>query len=73
VGLTLAHQHLGQLNPQMRSAVLANARSRVVFQLAADDARVFTADSPLDPEDFRSLGAFEAYAQLVADDACSPG
>jgi type IV secretory pathway TraG/TraD family ATPase VirD4 len=72
VGLTLAHQHLGQLNPQMRSAVLANARSRVVFQLAADDARVFTADSQLDPEDFRSLGAFEAYAQLVADDAVQP-
>ena len=27
VGLTLAHQHLAQLRPQMRSAVLANARS----------------------------------------------
>jgi hypothetical protein len=72
VGLTLAHQHLGQLNPQMRSAVLANARSRVVFQLAADDARVFAADSQLDPDDFHSLGAFEAYAQIVADDAVQP-
>ncbi len=73
VGLTLAHQHLGQLGPRMRSAVLANARSRVVFQLAADDARVFTADSHLEPEDFRSLGAFEAYAQLVADQRFSLG
>jgi type IV secretory pathway TraG/TraD family ATPase VirD4 len=37
VGLTLAHQHLAQLGPDMRSAVLSNARSRVVFQ-SGDDA-----------------------------------
>ncbi len=73
VGLTLAHQHLGQLDSQMRSAVLANARSRLVFQLAAEDARVFGApDAVLEPDDFRSLGAFEAYAQLVAGDAVQP-
>ncbi len=68
---TLAHQHLGQLSPAMRSAVLANARSRVVFQLAAEDARAF-ADTLLEPDDLRSLGAFEAYAQLVAGDAVQP-
>jgi hypothetical protein len=72
VGLTLAHQHLGQLSPQMRSAVLANARSRVVFQLAAEDAKVFATDTNLLPEDFRTLTAFEAYAQLVAGDAVQP-
>ena len=56
LGLTLAHQHLGQLSPQMRSAVLANARSRVVFQLAAEDARTFAGtDTTLSPEDFRTL------------------
>lgn len=73
IGLTLAHQHLGQLGPQMRSAVLANARSRVVFQLAAEDAKVFAgADTTLAPEDFRSLAAFEAYGQIVAGDAVQP-
>jgi hypothetical protein len=73
LGLTLAHQHLGQLSPQMRSAVLANARSRVVFQLAAEDARTLAGtDTTLSPEDFRTLGAFEAYAQLVAQDAVQP-
>lgn len=41
LGLTLAHQHLGQLPPTLRDAVLANARSRVIFQTAASDARVF--------------------------------
>jgi hypothetical protein len=72
VGLTLAHQHLAQLNSRMRSAVLSNARSRVVFQVGAEDARVFAADSELASEDFRSLGAFEAYAQLVAGDSVRP-
>ena len=73
IGLSLSHQHLGQLSPPMRSAVLANARSRVIFQLAAEDARVFgSADAVLTPDDFRSLGAFEAYAQLVAGDAVQP-
>ena len=43
VGLVLAHQFLHQLDPAMRSAVLANARSRVCFQLAAEDARVMAA------------------------------
>jgi hypothetical protein len=40
VGFTLAHQFLGQLSPAMRAAVLANARSRVCFQLGLDDATV---------------------------------
>jgi type IV secretory pathway TraG/TraD family ATPase VirD4 len=30
VGLTLAHQHLAQLSPSVRAAVLANARSRLL-------------------------------------------
>lgn len=67
VGLTLAHQHMHQLTPEMRSAVLANARSRVCFQLAPEDARLIAATaSELEAEDFRELPAFEAYAQLVA-------
>lgn len=73
IGFSLSHQHLGQLSLSMRSALLANARSRVIFQLAAEDARVFGgSDAVLEPDDFRSLGAFEAYAQLVAGDAVQP-
>jgi hypothetical protein len=72
-GLILAHQFLHQLDPAMRSAVLANARSRVCFQLAAEDARVMAAgsDQPA-PEDFTSLPAFECYLQLVAGGAVQP-
>jgi hypothetical protein len=72
VGFALAHQYLHQLDPSMRSAVLANAQSRITFRLPGADARIIAAGSALDPEDFQSLGAFECYAQLVAKDAVQP-
>jgi hypothetical protein len=31
VGWTVAHQNLGQLNPELRAAVLANLRSKLVM------------------------------------------
>jgi hypothetical protein len=67
VGLTLAHQHLSQLPTNLRSAVLANARSRICFQLAGDDAQTMAhfSGGVLKPEDFQRLARFEAYAQLV--------
>jgi len=72
VGFVAAHQYMHQLDPAMRSAVLANAQSRVAFRLPGEDARVIAADSALDPEDFQSLGAFQCYAQLVAGSAVQP-
>ncbi len=73
VGLTLAHQHLSQLRAPIRSAVLANARSRICFQLALEDARAIAGTGGgLKAEDFMQLGAFEAYAQLLADDTVTP-
>jgi hypothetical protein len=69
VGLTLAHQHLAQLPSALRAAVLANARSRVCFQLAGEDAQMMArfAGDPLRPLDFQRLRRYEAYAQLMVD------
>jgi hypothetical protein len=69
VGLTLAHQHLAQLPAALRAAVLANARSRVCFQLAGEDAQVMArfAGDLLRPVDFQRLRRYEAYAQLMVD------
>ena len=39
VGLVLAHQHIGQLRGSTRDALMANGRTRIVFQCGADDAR----------------------------------
>ena len=68
LGLTLAHQHLGQLPPALRQAVLANARSRVVFQTAADDARTLARElAPhLEAVDLRGLAAREVVVTLAA-------
>jgi Type IV secretory system Conjugative DNA transfer len=72
VGFVAAHQYMHQLDPAMRSAVLANAQSRVAFRLPGEDARVIAADSALAPEDFQGLGAFQCYVQLVAKAAVRP-
>lgn len=73
LGLVLAHQHLAQLTPAIRAAVLANARSRVVFRLSADDATTIARTTDLlDANDFQSLPRYEAYASLVADSETQP-
>ncbi len=73
VGFTLANQYLHQLDPAMRSAVLANVQNRVCFRLADEDARVMaTRGSGLEPEDFAALGAFDCYTQLVAGGTVQP-
>jgi hypothetical protein len=71
VGYTLAHQHLGQLPKPLHEAVFANARSRVAFQLGNRDARDIAATTrgALVAEDFESLPAYAAYAQLLTDNA----
>ena len=69
VGWVLAHQHLAQLPHDLRAAVLANARSRIIFQLAADDAHAVarTTTGELAAADFQRLRRHEVYAQLVID------
>jgi Type IV secretion-system coupling protein DNA-binding domain/TraM recognition site of TraD and TraG len=65
VGLTLAHQHLRQLPKAMESAVMANARSRVCFQLSPEDATSMARTTELlEAKDFLGLDAFEIYASL---------
>lgn len=74
LGLTLAHQHLGQLPNGLRAAVLANARSRVMFQLAADDARTLAKElTPhLDASDLQGLDAYEVVMTLSAGARVAP-
>ncbi|MFF5363155.1 type IV secretory system conjugative DNA transfer family protein [Streptomyces scabiei] len=65
VGLTVAHQHLGQLPPKMKAALLANARSRVVFRPSVDDGAGLAAalGDGLGADDLALLGTHEAYAR----------
>lgn len=69
VAFTLAHQHLGQLSSELQTAVLSNARSRVLFQLSAGDAATLTrGQTLLTASDVTALPAYEAYVRLVAPD-----
>lgn len=73
VGFTLANQYLHQLDPPMRSAVLANVQNKICFRLADEDARAMaTKGSSLEAEDFAALGAYECYMQLVAEGTVQP-
>lgn len=70
---TLANQHLEQLSQLLRAGALANARSRVVFQTAADDARALArGHHEVTPEDFTHLPAFEAYLRISVAGAVTP-
>lgn len=74
VGLHLAHQHLGQLDPRMKAAVLANARSCVAFQSAAEDAATLARrlGGGLTATDFLALPAREAYVSVCEGGANLP-
>lgn len=67
LGTVLAHQHLGQLSPEVQADVLANARSRLVFQTGHKDARTLARELPgVEPDDLTHLEPFELYARLLA-------
>jgi hypothetical protein len=76
LGLTLAHQELGQLskNPQLKSAVMANTATKIVFQPAADDAgsvvRAFANEVKAD--ELLHLGAHETMSRIATDLGSSP-
>jgi type IV secretory pathway TraG/TraD family ATPase VirD4 len=68
LAMVLAHQHLDQLPDHIRSAALANARSKVVFQTTFDDARVFAREfgRAVSEEDFMNLGRTRCCAGSLA-------
>lgn len=70
---TLAHQHLAQLDPVVRAAVLSSARSRVLFQLGPDDARVMAANrSEIDADDLMNLPPYEGYVSRLVGNRVQP-
>lgn len=73
LAMVLAHQHLDQLPERIHSAVLANARSKVVFQTTYDDARVFAREfgRSVSEDDFMNLGQFEVLCRLATGEGVS--
>ena len=66
LGLVGAVQHIGQVRPDLRAALMSEARSKVIFQAAADDAAVLARHLPgVDSDDLLGLRARQALAAVV--------
>ena len=73
VALTLAHQHLAQLEPEVRHAVLANVGTLVSLRVGPEDALVLGRefDGVFDATDLVNLPNHHAYWKLMIDGAPS--
>ena len=74
IGLTLAHQNLAQLTPDLREGISANARNKLIFSVSPEDARQLERHTlpALRAHDLSHLGAFQAAARLVVASAEQP-
>lgn len=74
LGLTLAHQHLHQLAPEIRAGVLGTTQSQLVFQLQHDDAKILAPRfTPLTTHDLTTLGTYDiALRACVAGATLAP-
>jgi len=74
IGFVLAHQARSQLSPGIRSAVDANARSKIVFQSGHEDgvaiARLL--GGGLDASDLQALDVYETYQALTVGGRTTP-
>jgi hypothetical protein len=68
LALHLAHQHLGQLPPELYHALSANARTKVYFTCSPEDARALERHTlpQLSAYDLAHLAGFQAAVRLVA-------
>lgn len=74
VGLVLAHQHLHQLDPDIRHAVLGNAATIVSFRVGPEDAYVLADEFQprFGVEDLINLPNRAIYLKLMIDGSPSP-
>jgi type IV secretion system coupling TraD/TrwB family protein len=67
MGLVGAVQHIGQVRPDLRAALMSEARSKVILQPAADDAALLARHLPgVEAQDLMTLEAHHAVASLIA-------
>lgn len=73
IGLVLAHQHLHQLVPDVRHAVLANVGTIITFRVGPEDAGILAREfEPVfSMEDLVNLPNYHIYLKLMIDGAPS--
>lgn len=73
VGLFITHQYLDQLDPLVRSAILGNVGTLIVFKVGLDDSKVMEKEfHPLfNFEDLMCLPKYHIYIKLLIDGTVS--
>jgi hypothetical protein len=73
VGLILAHQHLAQLDPVVRDAILGNVGSIVAFRVGPEDAEILAQEfqPAFRVADLLGLPRYQIYLRLMVDGAVS--
>jgi energy-coupling factor transporter ATP-binding protein EcfA2 len=68
-GLIMAHQQLAQLSKEVRDGVLTNARTKVVFQTSAGDARALADEfePQVSASDLQNLEPHQAFVMVALD------
>jgi energy-coupling factor transporter ATP-binding protein EcfA2 len=74
VGLTLAHQHLHQLEPDVQHSVLGNVGTMIAFRVGPEDAPLISRElaPTFAPLDLMNLGRHEVLMRLMIDGVISP-
>jgi hypothetical protein len=69
IGLFLTHQHLDQLENDVRDAILGNVGTIICFRLGLNDAKIMEKEfyPTFDFEDFINLPRYEIYIKLLID------
>lgn len=72
--VVLAHQAVHQVPSEIRHAALANCRSKIVWQLSADDARLLAREFHpyLTADDLQGLGPYEVAALIATGGSVAP-
>jgi hypothetical protein len=67
--LTVAHQYIGQLLPEVFATVLGNVGSIIIFRIGGNDAKQLTSEmTPIfKTEDMINLGTREFFIKLIID------
>ncbi|MBV9163792.1 MAG: type IV secretory system conjugative DNA transfer family protein [Pseudonocardiales bacterium] len=74
LSITLAHQYLAQLPPDLEEGISTNARSKVFFTASPEDAKKLARHTTprIAEHDLAHLGAFHIAARLVSDGEEAP-
>ena len=69
LSLTMAHQFISQLRPDIKEAVFGNVGSMAIFRVGPDDSDYLAKQfyGVLEPKDFLRIKNFHAYLRMLAD------